>query len=111
MSENASIKEAANFLGYSEQYVRKLVREEALPAEKISGSWVLPWDAVVAYKGKGEIPRLKVSDHRRRSTERPQLKALSFFSGAMGLDIGLERAGIHTLLACEIDKATRKTIE
>ena len=40
-----------------------------------------------------------------------QFSALSFFSGAMGLDIGLERAGIHTLLACEIDKATRKTIQ
>lgn len=39
-----------------------------------------------------------------------RLNALSFFSGAMGLDLGLERAGIRTLLACEIDKDARQTI-
>jgi DNA (cytosine-5)-methyltransferase 1 len=38
------------------------------------------------------------------------LRALSFFSGAMGLDLGLERAGLSMLLACEHDKACRKTI-
>ena len=37
-------------------------------------------------------------------------KVLSFFSGAMGLDIGLHKVGFKTLLACEIDKASRKTI-
>jgi DNA (cytosine-5)-methyltransferase 1 len=36
--------------------------------------------------------------------------ALSFFTGAMGLDLGLKRAGISTVLASEIDEATRKTI-
>ncbi|MEY4195545.1 MAG: hypothetical protein RLZZ226_1913 [Pseudomonadota bacterium] len=40
----------------------------------------------------------------------PEIKALSFFSGAMGLDLGLERAGISMLLACEVDKACRRTI-
>jgi DNA (cytosine-5)-methyltransferase 1 len=40
----------------------------------------------------------------------PKMRALSFFSGAMGLDLGLERAGLHMLLACEHDKACRKTI-
>ncbi len=38
------------------------------------------------------------------------LNCLSFFSGAMGLDIGLEQAGIKTLLACEFDKASQETI-
>ena len=28
----------------------------------------------------------------------------------MGLDMGLEKAGIHVLSACEFDKACRKTI-
>ncbi|MFN0214037.1 MAG: DNA cytosine methyltransferase [Saprospiraceae bacterium] len=37
-------------------------------------------------------------------------KVLSFFSGAMGLDIGLHKAGLKTLLACEIDKTSRETI-
>lgn len=39
------------------------------------------------------------------------MRSLSFFSGAMGLDLGLERAGIETLLTCEFDKWSRKTIE
>ncbi len=39
-----------------------------------------------------------------------KIKALSFFSGAMGLDNGLEKAGIETVLACEFDKASRQTI-
>jgi DNA (cytosine-5)-methyltransferase 1 len=38
------------------------------------------------------------------------LKTLSFFTGAMGLDIGLEEAGFNTLLACEIDQSSRQTI-
>jgi DNA (cytosine-5)-methyltransferase 1 len=40
----------------------------------------------------------------------PEIRALSFFSGAMGLDQGLEQAGIHLLLACESDQACRRTI-
>jgi DNA (cytosine-5)-methyltransferase 1 len=41
---------------------------------------------------------------------RPKINALSFFSGAMGLDLGLEQAGISMLLACEMDKSCRRTI-
>lgn len=40
----------------------------------------------------------------------PNIIALSFFSGAMGLDYGLETAGIHPLLASEIEPNARKTI-
>lgn len=39
-----------------------------------------------------------------------KLNCLSFFSGAMGLDIGLEKAGLNVLLACEFDKSCRQTI-
>jgi len=39
-----------------------------------------------------------------------KLNVLSFFSGAMGLDLGLEKAGFNILLACEINEASRKTI-
>jgi len=37
--------------------------------------------------------------------------ALSFFSGCLGLDLGLEEAGIETLLACEFDKFCQQTIK
>jgi len=36
--------------------------------------------------------------------------ALSFFSGAMGCDIGLEKAGFEIILACEFDKTCKETI-
>lgn len=36
--------------------------------------------------------------------------ALSFFAGAMGLDLGIEKAGFDIRLACEIDKFCRQTI-
>ena len=39
-----------------------------------------------------------------------KLKALSFFSGALGMDIGLARAGIDVVLACESEKFIRETI-
>ncbi|WP_374386537.1 DNA cytosine methyltransferase [Sandaracinobacter sp.] len=40
----------------------------------------------------------------------PAFRFLSFFSGAMGLDLGLEEAGGECLLACEVDRATQATI-
>lgn len=49
----------------------------------------------------------------KQSTIKPKKKnfnVLSFFSGAMGLDIGLHKVGFETLLTCEIDKASRQTI-
>ena len=44
-----------------------------------------------------------IEDYKRESKKKYKIKALSFFSGAMGLDIGLEKEGIHPLLACEND--------
>jgi DNA (cytosine-5)-methyltransferase 1 len=38
------------------------------------------------------------------------LNSLSFFSGCLGLDLGLESAGITTRLACDFDKVCRATI-
>jgi DNA (cytosine-5)-methyltransferase 1 len=40
-----------------------------------------------------------------------ELKSLSFFSGCLGLDLGLEQNGIDTLLVSEIDKSCVKTIK
>jgi DNA (cytosine-5)-methyltransferase 1 len=39
------------------------------------------------------------------------MKALSFFTGAMGLDLGMEQAGFEVLLAAELDPMARATIE
>src|SRR5688572_2716682 len=42
---------------------------------------------------------------------RRKIKSLSFFSGAMGLDLRLEAEGIEPLLVAEIDKSCLKTIK
>lgn len=39
-----------------------------------------------------------------------KLTVASFFSGAMGLDMGLEEAGCETVYTCEFDKSAIKTI-
>ncbi len=51
-----------------------------------------------------------LNPNRDQSHQLP-LKALSFFSGCMGLDLGLKKAGIEVLLACENDPVTQKTIQ
>ena len=38
------------------------------------------------------------------------MKALSFFSGCLGMDLGLEQAGLQSILYCENDPAAAKTI-
>ena len=40
-----------------------------------------------------------------------KLPALSFFSGCLGLDLGLEKAGFRTVFACEFDKNCQQTIK
>lgn len=104
-----SVKEAAQLLGVTEQHIRLLIRTGQMAGQKIGKQWVLPPDVLETYRGASDLVH-DVADHPKRDKDMPSIKALSFFSGAMGLDIGLEKAGIHVLLASEIDKKCRETI-
>lgn len=106
-----SVKETSEILHCSEQYVRKLLRSGEISGERISSRWLIAADSVQDYCIQGEDTSLNIPDHGRCSFSQIELKALSFFSGCMGLDLGLEREGIKVLLACEVDAAARKTIE
>jgi DNA (cytosine-5)-methyltransferase 1 len=107
-----SVIETAEILGCSAQYVRKLLRENRINGQKVGDSWVIDHDEVDNFDKKDL--RLKGSDVPDKKSKKKllekQLNCLSFFSGAMGLDIGLEKEGINVLLACEIDNASRQTI-
>ncbi len=108
-----SVPQAAEYLKCSEQYIRKLIRMGKIQAERVGKTWVLPIDKLESLK----VEEQKVSKTQKiqdrigsRKYTPKKLNTLSFFSGAMGLDLGLEAAGLNILLACEIDEASRKTI-
>lgn len=104
------VPEVADLLNLSPQAVRLLLRQGKLAGRKVGGVWLVdPRDANRYGSEVGALPepRPKPSTRRKRSA---QMSGLSFFSGAMGLDLGLERAGIKTTLACEFDKWSKRTI-
>ncbi len=111
MRTHIDIKEAAIQLGISQQRVRYLCRQGDLLAYKVGNSWLLTQESLDRY---GLITAHKVADNHPAHHVTKNLKrkpiALSFFSGAMGLDLGIEKAGIEVRLACEVDKYCRQTI-
>jgi DNA (cytosine-5)-methyltransferase 1 len=107
-ADAVSVAEAAKLLGLSEQRVRTLLRSGALEGRQLGKQWVTTAGAVSDFLSAG--PKAQPADRPRPGSPPTGLRALSFFSGAMGLDLGLERAGIEVLLTCEIDPACRRTI-
>ena len=109
MSTLISTKKAAKKLNITQQSIRKLCNEGKLDAVKIGGNWIINDDSLTNY---GLIScHLIAKDHIAVTTNHKKPIALSFFTGAMGLDIGVEKAGFEVLLACENDKFCRQTIE
>lgn len=111
MSDLLSAMDVAARLQCSEQYARKLMREGRISAERLGTTWAVRESALEAYQSEQAMPVETVVDHPVMRKRREGVVALSFFSGAMGLDLGLERAGIAPVLACEFDKACRATIQ
>lgn len=106
-------KKAAKLLNITPQQVRNLCRDKRLEATQIAGTWVINENDLYAFSDQTNYRVAENQDTYYTHKEIAALKkpvALSFFSGAMGLDIGLEKAGFQTILACEIDNACRKTI-
>ncbi len=104
-----SVQEVAKQLKVSDQHIRTLLRKGDLKAEMVGKQWIIQQDAVDTYIKDYNVV-IEPDDHPRRSKDVPDIIALSFFSGAMGLDIGLSRGGIEPILACEVDKYCRMTI-
>lgn len=112
VSTEISTKEAANLLNISEQRVRTLCRSKVLSAKMFGRSWMINKDSVKKYGLQSA--HMVAEDHpsyKAYPLKKEKPIALSFFSGAMGLDIGLEKAGFDIRLACEVDKFCRQTIE
>lgn len=109
MSTLLSVDEVSKLLNVSKQRIRELCRSGELEAKKISNSWLIDSDNAAHYGLQTshviaeDHPTYLISKHSKPI-------ALSFFSGAMGLDLGLEKAGFDIKLACEFDKYCRQTI-
>lgn len=104
-------EQAAEILNCSPQYLRRLIKDGKVKAERFGTAWMIKPEEI----GKRDLTEFKntkkVIDRKgTRVHSDKKLNAISFFSGAMGLDLGLEKAGINILLACEFDEASRKTI-
>ena len=111
MSTKSTIKDAAAKLGISEQRVRTLCRAKELEAQKFGQSWMINTESIHTYGLK--TAHKVAEDHPAYisgNTPTNTPIALSFFSGAMGLDLGIEKAGFDIRLACEVDKFCRQTI-
>ena len=109
VAELLSVQDVANYLKVTPQYVRKLISEEKLSATRIGTQWVVQPEDLQSYIHNYQV-LIEPDDHPRAGDDLPDIVALSFFSGAMGLDIGMSNGGIHALLACEFNKYCRMTI-
>jgi len=105
-----SVNDVARKLKVTDQHIRSVLRRGEIKADMVGKQWIIQQDAVEKYI-KDYTILIEPDDHPRTTTGLPDIVALSFFSGAMGLDIGMEQGGISALLACEFDKACRLTID
>ena len=109
LTDLLTAQDVAKKLKVTPQYVRKLISEEKLNGTRIGKQWVVKPEDLEDYLSSNDVV-LEPDDHERLIDELPDIIALSFFSGAMGLDIGMSNGGIHALLACEFNKYCRMTI-
>lgn len=102
-----STAEVGTALKMSPQRVRQLIANGTIRATKVAKNWVI--HASEIHRISRETTTSLIEPQKKKLTK-GGMRSLSFFSGAMGLDLGLERAGIDTMIACESDKWARQTI-
>ncbi len=108
MSTELAASDAADHLGVSVQRVRTLCRSGVLDARKVGNTWLIETDSLNTYGLTSA--HCVAEDHAASAPRGSRPVALSFFSGAMGLDLGIEEAGFDIRLVCEFDKHCRQTI-
>ncbi|MGV8895351.1 MAG: DNA cytosine methyltransferase [Rhodoglobus sp.] len=116
MSENTanpdllSVSDVARELCLTPQRIRQILSSGQLEGRRVGSTWIISADAMDRFRlDNGRGTHLPHIDDRR--TDHQGMKVLSFFSGAMGLDQGLEAAGMQSVLACEFDRSSRETIK
>lgn len=105
-----SVDAASKKIGLTKQTITRLIRQSVISAVRVGNKWVIDGDSLDEYMAQNNlIP--EPSDHPRKEAPLPEVIALSFFSGALGLDYGMELAGIDPVLYCENNRKCRMTIQ
>lgn len=110
MQKMYSVHEVSLLLGCSKQSISKYIKDRSLPATKIGSQWAISEGELHQFMNSHNIIAAP-DDHPRLTEELPAITCLSFFSGALGLDYGMELSGLPAILVCESDKKCRMTIE
>jgi hypothetical protein len=119
MSKTYGIKEAAAFLGINEQYMRKLILDEKIPAQKVRVSptsdvmkWVVAEEDLVARKSNNHSVR---NDGRNKYTiyaSQDEIAKLRQLLEANGIEIPeIERTNKPEDVAKRVAKARAKRVQ
>lgn len=109
IEEAITVDEASKILGITPQYTRRLMKNGKINSTLENKIRITTKKDLDVFINTSDVV-INPSDRVRITDDVPPLVALSFFSGGMGLDIGMENSGIKPLLACEINKEARATI-
>ncbi|MDN6822936.1 DNA cytosine methyltransferase [Corynebacterium flavescens] len=101
--------EVAKILGVSPSVVTRLVNSGSLDFSEAGKRQLIHGESVLSYLRANNITQAPL-DQSRKTEDIPALIGLSFFSGAGGLDLGLERAGVTNVFYCENNRAARMTL-
>lgn len=100
------VERAAVALRVTPQRVRSLARSGVLSGRQVGRTWLLDRDSVNQHATEtGVAVPPSRGGHRVDA-----MNVMSFFSGAMGLDLGMERAGLGTVFASDVDAWCRASI-
>lgn len=109
MGDLLTKSEAAEILGVSATTITRLINMKKLEGVQVGARQVISRREVDEFLHEANLIPAP-ADRVRQSKSLPSPVALSFFSGAGGLDLGLERAGIENVFFCENNREARMTL-
>ena len=100
--------DVADLLGMSAATVSRRLKDGGLPSIQCGARRVFERDAVEKWMRRQNLAPMPKNHDGKNTSDEPV--ALSFFTGAGGLDLGMEQAGISARLLCENMREARMSI-